>query len=420
MLNSAKKNAKKIKALFVCDQWCAGNPKFGLSEWEGGLIGSLRSTDLADIDVFHFDAYYEEHHERGDAALLTHIASSRPGVICLVLYKMPGSDVNVLKWETLDAIKNVYQIPMVAIWGDLENPEQVTISRALCPYVVVNAATATVTSLARLHAPGQYIYMWVPRDPNIFHDWEGTRDIDVSYLGTPKEDRLTRITYLTSHGVPVTYTGGERYRHLTTEDYADMYRRSKITLSFSRGMLGSHVINARPFEAMLCGAMVLEEAGAETPKLYGPFIDYVPYVSNKDLLEKARYYLAHDDERKRIAQNGKNKTEILYSAKRFWSVLFDRTLGRATEDMWGKILPALYISSLPGFSWFQKIWLLWVDRLTLSKYGYLMYTYFHILTDKWTWLTLVFKNLAFMRKILQNILPQSAFNAIMRVKRKLF
>jgi|GEM_PF-3614215 len=408
-------NRQKIKVLFVADKWCGGNRGFGFSEWEGNLWASLKSLEISDVEVFHLDDYFFINGKKGDAALLERIGEFKPDLICLIVYKFLGSDFNVADAATLDKIRDVFRIPMVAIWGDLEIPEQIAISKSLCPYVEFNIATASAAALARINDPEKYIYSWVPKDKDFFYDNEGPREIDVSYVGTPKNDRLARVNYLIDSGQLVIYTGGERQKHLTVKEYADMYRKSKITLSFSRAVY-SHVINARPFEAMLCGAMVLEEENFETPKLYTPYVDYVPYFSNKDLLEKARYYLEHDDERRAIARSGYAKTQSLYSAGRFWKLLIDKALHGKDAYDWKNKVPLLADVNLSRVSgWTRFRWKM-LDGICSTKIGYFFYYNLTRAVDRGFWIA---KILQMMKFALMKILPEETFQKILEKKRKL-
>lgn len=409
-------NIKKIKVLFIADKWCAGNFDFGLSEWEGNLWASLKALSLAEVNVFHLDEYYRINGKRGDDALLKRIEDFRPELICLIIYKTPGSDNNVPEWLTLDKIKNIFKIPMIAIWGDLEIKEQVDISKSISSYVKINVATASSAALARIGDPVKYIYMWVPKNPELFNNDGNQRDLDLSYIGTPKEDRLAKIKYLINNSLPVIYTGGERQKHLTASEYANMYKRSKITLSFSRASY-SHVINARPFEAMLCGAMLLEQEGFETAKLFIPFVDYVPYTSDKDLLEKAKYYLAHNEERQKIADNGFAKTSKLYSAERFWRLLTDRSLDKQSSDIWGQKLPSLNNYNLSHMPYWRATKLKILDGICSSRPGFIIYSSLAKGVDRGFWISRFFR---ICKKILKSFLPKSIFDEILEKKRRSF
>ncbi len=358
------------KVLFVCDKWHGNNPKNGLSEWGKNLRGSLEESDLALTEVFHFDDYYFQNKESGDKAFLEKVKEWKPEVICLIPSGIPDSKWNVLSWETLKETKNNLKIPIIAIFGDIEDPNDVKISKALLPYVTFNIATASATAVGRMNNKEKYLYMWVPTNPQIYNDPKKPRNISLSYIGTFKRHRLRKINYLKNNNVSVFCAGGESQEHLTPEEYADMYQRSKITLSFSRALY-SHVINARPFEAIACGTMLLEQEGFETPKMFIPFIDFVPYTNNKDLLKKAQYYLIHDKERETIARNGWNKVNTLYSAKNFWQKVLDRTLGGDFHKYQTNFsIKTADLSRLPKWrAWRLKF----LDALCSTNFGFSIY-----------------------------------------------
>lgn len=361
------------KILFVGDKWCAGNQKFGIAEWENNLYTSLLETGLAQADTFHFDEYFINNQKVADEAFVEKIKEYQPDFICSILYKMPGSDINVPTWETFSKIKNDFKIPIVAIWGDLENAKQVKISKALDPYITLHLATAALSAVKKMGNPEKYVYMWVPKNPKIFNDPFKKRDIPFSYVGTPKLGRLKIVNHLNVNGISIEHEGGERERHLTTEEYADKFQRSKITLSFARAS-DSHVINARPFEAMLCGAMVLEEASIEAPRLYTPFVDYVPFFNKKDLLKKTNYYLENDVEREKIAQNGFKKTSELYSAHKFWQFTIDRVLKNDLSSPYtGEALRTITAPDLSRLPKIRTLQLKFLWRLCSNKIGFMIY-----------------------------------------------
>jgi glycosyltransferase involved in cell wall biosynthesis len=162
--------------------------------------------------------------------------------------------------------------------------------------------------------------MHVPKDPRIFNNPNKPRDIDIVFSGSyglGREERQNTLLHLINNGIALVHGGSEGRDHFTTEEYADRYKRSKLALSFSKAH-GINVVNARPFEAMSCGAMLLEQESPELAKLFEEGKEYVMWKTNDDLLEKVRYYLEHEDERNAIALAGQKKVEQLYSAKKFW------------------------------------------------------------------------------------------------------
>lgn len=312
----------KQKVLFVIDKWCAGEKKYGESEFENNLFYSLKNTKLAIVDRFHYDEFYDQHNELGDKAFISKCMAFNPSLVCLVIYRKPGSAVNTPTFETLSFIKEKLKIPMLAIWGQTDSGEQIEISKSILPYVKLNIATPSSTSVARIKKHDKYVYLWVPKDKSVFKKTNKSRDIEISYVGSSKYERMKVIKYLRENGVSVYCAGGEREQHLSKNEYADLLQRSKITLSFSRSSF-SHVTNARTFEATSCGALVMEQVGIETAKLFEPFVDYVPFYSKNDLLKKVRYYLKNENELMQIAASGYSKYQAMYTADRFWSLVFD-------------------------------------------------------------------------------------------------
>jgi len=309
---------RKPIVLFVGDYYCAGVPKMGLSEWEGNIWASLEATGLADVARFHFDKYWYHYGKRGDEGLLKSIDQIKPDFVVLVIYKDPSSDPTVIALDTIANIK----VPIISIWGDLEAEEQRLLAKALEPFMFKIVCTANKSIADRMG----YIYMHVPKDPRVFNNPNKVRDIDIVFSGSygyGREERQKYMNYLLSNQVKLVHGGSEGGDHFTTEEYADRYKRAKLALSFSQAR-GMNVVNARPFEALLCGAMLLEQESLELAKLYTPFVDYVPWITEVDLLEKVRYYLEHEEERLLIANAGCKKTQELYSAKTFWESIIKR------------------------------------------------------------------------------------------------
>ena len=67
--------------------------------------------------------------------------------------------------------------------------------------------------------------------------------------------------------------------------------------------------------------MLIEQDSPDLCKLFDVDKDFVMWKTKVDLLEKIRYYLAHEEERYTIARNGQEKCQSLYSAKTFWDIV---------------------------------------------------------------------------------------------------
>ena len=326
--NSLQRNKPYI--LLITEKWCDCNPVMGITNSEHNLLGPLKSSDLATYKQFHFDEYYYEHQKSGDIALIELCLKCKPDLIILTWW--PGkifSSYNP-KLETLRIISADFKIPIVAIWFDSVLSKVMAIAEAILPLVRFNVLLdSTVSYLDKTKFPEKYLPLWTPQNPKLFHNPNLTRDIDICFLGSTYgyADRLLGITALKNSGINVYQAGGQRESRLTPEEYAEILMRSKIVLNFSYARFNNLVqAKGRIFEATLCGAMLLESANSETAKWFKPMYDYVPFEDETDLVKKARYYIANDEERLTIAQRGHHKALANYTGEIFWRTILDKAI----------------------------------------------------------------------------------------------
>jgi len=110
------------------------------------------------------------------------------------------------------------------------------------------------------------------------------------------------------------------------DDHPKFLSRGKIVLQCSQ--FGE--LTRRIFEGMACGKMVLTDKlspDTHIEDLFEDGKDIIYYSSIDECIEKARYYIEHDDERRQIALNGYNKVMANHSIK-------------ARVDEWERIIQA--------------------------------------------------------------------------------
>jgi spore maturation protein CgeB len=102
--------------------------------------------------------------------------------------------------------------------------------------------------------------------------------------------------------VPLTHCGPP----LTDEELIKMYSRSRISLGFSSVADSSGIkqVRLRDFEAPMSGAFYMVEEFDELAEFFEPGKEIVFFTTPEDLLEKARYYLRHEAQRRRIRAAG--------------------------------------------------------------------------------------------------------------------
>ncbi len=74
-------------------------------------------------------------------------------------------------------------------------------------------------------------------------------------------------------------------------------------------------IPLRCMDIMGCGGFLLTNYQEDFLHFFEPFEDYVYYESRQDLLDKIDYYLAHDEERVKIAKSGYEKVKASHTYK---------------------------------------------------------------------------------------------------------
>lgn len=86
-----------------------------------------------------------------------------------------------------------------------------------------------------------------------------------------------------------------------------VYRRSKINLNVTRIYAGDVVAN-RVWDILACGGFLLTDYRPELERHFEIGKDLVCYRSIDEAVALAEHYLAHPDERRRIASSGQKKT----------------------------------------------------------------------------------------------------------------
>ena len=74
----------------------------------------------------------------------------------------------------------------------------------------------------------------------------------------------------------------------------------------------------RVIEATLSGALLFEQENPETERWLKSGTHYVSFGDERDLLDKVKYYLAHEDERAALAQAGHRHAAQKLSADVYW------------------------------------------------------------------------------------------------------
>lgn len=154
--------------------------------------------------------------------------------------------------------------------------------------------------------PQKIHYMPWAAEPAAYHPYPIIEKWDWCFIGHLNNDFRIRLIDRFCREFPVGQKGYLGWRmpevqgHNILDDVAKKFSQSRIVLNESIG----DDLNMRTFEALACKRLLLTE---DIPAVRDHFEDgkhLVLFKTIDEAVEKAKYYLAHDDERNAIAEAG--------------------------------------------------------------------------------------------------------------------
>jgi hypothetical protein len=152
---------------------------------------------------------------------------------------------------------------------------------------------------------------------------------DLSFIGWCEEDRARSIHALAKAGLSVRvwgpgWQGKLDHPNVRIEgrwvvntdaalDYSKTLAASKIGLGFLR-KLNRDQHTSRTLEIPACGSLLLAERTPVHLAMFQEGVEAEFFASDEELVAKARYYLDHEDERRKVAQAGYERCLRDYSS----------------------------------------------------------------------------------------------------------
>jgi spore maturation protein CgeB len=138
---------------------------------------------------------------------------------------------------------------------------------------------------------------------------------ELSFIANADKERINQINKLISNDESIKkqlVIFGSRWEVLrnikkhgltNNQNYFNTIFRSKINLNFLRAQnKGGH--NMRTFEIPACGGFMLHEYSEEAMELFKADEQAIYFSSIDECIDKIKYYLKHEEIRKKIAQSG--------------------------------------------------------------------------------------------------------------------
>ncbi|MEK7546575.1 MAG: glycosyltransferase [Patescibacteria group bacterium] len=207
-------------------------------------------------------------------------------------------------------------------------------------------------------------------NPAIYHPVPGEK-YGVTFVGRPHGNRREMADFLSREGIPVDCWGqGWPNGRASQEKMVEIFANSKVNLNFAevstsakdiktivktiakvfmrRGINNTfhffppsiilrNVINfnfpvakpqikGRNFEIPACGGFLITQAAEDLYNYYEYDKEIVVFNTKKELAEKIKYYLDHDEERGRIAKAGHKRTIRDHTWEKRFSEIFQKIL----------------------------------------------------------------------------------------------
>jgi hypothetical protein len=112
----------------------------------------------------------------------------------------------------------------------------------------------------------------------------------------------------------------------TIEDYAETMRQSKIVLNFPMRYNGEYAVTGRIWQALHCGALLLEEYTELTEAYFVPYVHYMPFRSAEELRRLIRFFHENEEYARLIGDNAAKFMEVEYSERRIWADILSKAI----------------------------------------------------------------------------------------------
>jgi spore maturation protein CgeB len=213
----------------------------------------------------------------------------------------------------------------------------------------------------------------------IERDWSKIKErYDVSFVGSLRADRGNYLKILRQKGIPINLFGEAGRKFVSYEEMMDIFATSKINLNFSKTYKYMKFgIKGRIFKVCLAGGFLLTEYCPGIEKYFEIDKEIVCFRNPEEMVDKIKYYLSHDEQRRAIAKAGWERAKNEYTAFHIMSRVFQEIENYSTKNENNKskelIMPLPVRKRVSNFykNWgkaflFENYKGLWKDALFLS------------------------------------------------------
>ena len=211
--------------------------------------------------------------------------------------------------ETMDYVRNL-KVPKLGVMIEGSRARTSTLTRFLLTMPLwTHVLTPDEVDVPLFESYGIKT-MWNPCivDDKFFKPLNIEKTIDCDFIGRIHKCRVDIVQHLKDN------LGIQNNSYPTDEEYVVGINKSKMLISLLSPFKG---FTTRVPEIMACKTLMLhpelQEAQTECKKVFEDKKEIVYYKNKEELVELAKYYLEHEDERNQIIENAYNKVINEYS-----------------------------------------------------------------------------------------------------------
>jgi len=317
-----------MKVLFITEKY-NGSPEYGLTNNMVNLIGSYKSANLGEYKHLFYSTDQGDINtpaelnnallnEEFDLALVSPLGPMFPS---LEVAEILQNKLIICWWDTLFGSFESFisRDHHHEVNGGIVSTPSLSAYSLYCPNIVFDCGNGEEYK--------NIFGLSVPQDLSIYNSLNNNKkDIDISFMGAVKNERGPFIELLKNNGINVYLSGGRGANgdNLSFEDYADVIKRSKISLNFNWAY-NSPQRKGRIFEIAACGSFMLSNFPEALKGKDGYcFEDGKHFISfnENDIVEKVKYWLSHDEEREQIANSMHEVYQQKYAPAPWWNNIF--------------------------------------------------------------------------------------------------
>lgn len=297
------------RVLYVAMKYDYGNKYRGLSFEEKNFHDALRRYPGIEVIPFDFMTLSQRYGvARMSEMLVDTVIKEKPDLLFSVLYNETADPTH----ESIHYI-TYHTNTLTCLWMCDDHWRFEDWSQYWAPHFsyVVTTASSALPKYERLGYKHKVIKSQWACNHHLYVPYDIPQDNDVTFIGQPHSNRHGIIEYLKSKGIhaAVYGWGWKAYPRIPFNEMVRMFSRTKINLNLSNSSTNTaQQIKGRNFEVPGCRGFLLTGNADNLEEYYVPGEEVVVYEDLEDLVEKIRYYLNNDRQRKEISERGYRRT----------------------------------------------------------------------------------------------------------------